>query len=263
MTDVDIQFDKWLNDLENLMVGVANMYSKRKSGGYTGNKNPFVVFIEKYKKLYAKTQKEIHMGYFRNILEKHKKAILGGKDKWLREGNVTIMFGEEVGVTTKGKLYLSSIYKMACELRDSVEEQMNAGNTEIFKGDEMKYPDYLLYYLYEIFVLLCADEDEHQLLSARIKYREGLGEEEVDIKPVANNGTNGDLLSNVMGMTSKFFEQVNNGNTDTMSNQFNGLIDVFGKLVKNPEVRSFVDNFSNDMQNIKSPADFQKCNHET
>lgn len=260
MTDLEKkdQFDRWFKDLEELLKGIVNVYTKRKARETSGRKSPFIGFIEIYRKMYDKTEKEVHMKYFQDIYEEHEELILMGKEKWLKDGKIVILFGKGVVKENKGKIYLSTIYNMAVELKKEIQELLDDGKPEIFSDQELKYPDYILYYLYEIFMLVAPSSSIETLKQKAEKYRQNIGEDELGSTPPVPPTNTNDMMGNLMNFASNMFTQINNpsqGPQPNIQNQLNGVIEMVSKLTTNNDVKNLIDNLSNTMRNVKSPDD--------
>ena len=214
------------------------------------------------------------MEYFRKIYEDNKLSIKKSfaKDGWLKNNNIIISFGSEYGVKSKAKLYLSSVYKMACKLQENVENSMNNGETEN-TGDGLKYPELFMYHLYRIFSTIVSLEDleninkQIELLKSEI---EEFGFDERSTKNTKNNKNNeNNPLGGLFDMANQFLGPNSSGLQDTMNSFLSGgkdgkgfdmssLTNSVGQLFSDPKAKGFVNDMVNNVKNSNTAGDLLK-----
>ena len=230
-------FDKQVMNLFDLSKKILEAQSRRSIS--SGRKNPMQIRLEKYEKTYSKTDPDEHVGYFEKVYTDNKRFILLGpqRNSWLIDGNIVITFGQECGLKTEIKLYLSAIYSAALKLRDDVEEE-NKGLPNLSLSPESHYhQDYMLI-LYRMFRELATADSECQKLDAHLEEMGG------------SSGGSNDPLAGLFDMASGMAEKVSGQKIpkDKMPGR-NDLGKMLSSVMENPQTKSMLGNMMQEFQN--------------
>ena len=254
---VDLEkFDKSLLGLFTLLKTVIKTHEKYKLN-LSSSQNPILTRLERYIKIYDRTEPQEHLWYFQRLYSQNKPSILRGpeRDTWLSNGNITLHYGEETGRPIKdAKIHLSLIYNTAVKLRDDVEASLH-GLPDVDQTQELVYPTMFLLHLYRIFYEFSDLEDEKDKLSGYIRDLEG--EAGIKSKASKNSGTSdGDGLDGILGMATGFMEQMGlklpEGQKLPSGKELNKAI---GNVFQNPEAKSFIGDMMKDMQECDNFGD--------
>lgn len=127
--------------------------------------------LQRYQTIYNMTDVQTHIPYFQKLFRNYREDILNvlRDDKWLQDENVVIQFGDELEDSelkkrsAKRKIEISSIYKNALQLRESVEESIK-GLPDVAQEScqELIYPEIFLLHLFRIFSAIYPQNKELQ-----------------------------------------------------------------------------------------------------
>lgn len=230
-------FDK---HVMNLFKICKKILTSQDSRSLSNRKNPLLVRLEKYEKTYTKTDPEEHVGYFERVYTDNKRFILLGpqRDSWLTDGGIVITFGEECGVKTEIKFYMSSIYNAALKLRDELTEE-SKGLPNLTVTSEQYYPDDFMLEMYHIFRELATAESEIGKLDVHLEELGG-----------ATSSKSNDPLSSLFDMASGMAEQVSGQKIpkDKMPAK-NDIGKMLGSVMENPQTKSMLGNMMQEFQN--------------
>jgi len=212
--------------------------------GPNGKKNPFIVYMEKYRGFYNKTEKKQHLDYFRNVYKSNRQNILQGyaNDGWLRGGNIVIMYGSEVGLQTKGKIHLSVFYNMACKCQE--EDQENV------------YKERYMLYLYQIFELVASEKDT---IRGQIREVQGvIGDR--DEKDTTTLPSTQDPLGGLLNMFGGLLSTLTNngqGGGEAINNMFQNqnLTNTISQIFQDPNTKSFLGDIVKEISSAKGPKE--------
>lgn len=241
-------------------------------------KSPLLKALLNYESIFKnpKAKKESHFNLFKSVYNKSKQQILKDGDEWVKKGFI-VHFGSDVGINTNAKLYISSAYGMACEIRDKICEDLttypNEKQTEL-----MNLPNNILSYLYSIFILVADRSDtdaleqildkingemENNNSKSKDTPRENNANKYVVTNKVSNEpgtaGTadsgsannNDDFLKNMMNMLPPAFKEMTGGK-DMPNLDLNNLKNTFNNIFSNPKTQQFVGGLIKDMQSADS-----------
>lgn len=242
-------FDKSVTDLFKLCKNILKAGEKRKFTP-SERKNPFLNRLEKYEKIYLKTQPNEHTLYFEKIYEKNKKNILLGpqRDNWLVEGDIIISYGEECGVKVDAKLHLSSIYRTSVKMRDEIKEEMD-GLPDVGDSVEITYPTVYLLFLYRIFWELVTSETDKKKLAVHINTLEG----ETGLN---RNVSNNDGLNDIFEAATNMAEQVSGKKIarDKLPGK-NDFSKMLGQIVNDPKTKHVLGTVMEKFKNTENIGD--------
>lgn len=160
---------------------------------YNGKPRKEVGYLERYISIYSRMKApEEFFRDFKNLYSLYRYNILNtlDDDKWLREGDVVIRFGEGIPALDEKckdiKIMLSHIYKCATELRDIAKETfVGLSDDLIADNKDLILPSILLLHLLRIFYAIL--EEEQKVLTPLIsKLEDDLQVKNKIIKPVTN-----------------------------------------------------------------------------
>jgi len=239
-------FDKNVIDLFDLCKEILKTKEKRK---LFDRKNPFVTRLERYIKIYNKTEPNEHIGYFEKIYKNNKRFILLGpqRDSWLSESEIIITYGEEANIKTEIKVHLSAIYGTALELRKEIREELE-GLPDSSDTTETTFPSKFSLFLYRIFREISESEVETKKLTTHIENLES----EFGIR----NSNGNDPLSGLFDMTSNMMEQMtgNKISKDKMPGK-NDIGQMFNTMLNDPKTKSMIGNVMQGLQNSENIGD--------
>lgn len=225
-------FDKHVLSLFRVSKQILEAQDSR---SLNNRKNPMLVRLEKYEKIYKKTDPDEHVGYFEKIYNDNKRFILLGpqRDGWLAEGNIVISYGQECNLKTEMKFYLSAIYNASIKLREE-----NKGLPDMSPSQETYYPDDFMLEIYTIFREIAVAESEISKLNQHL---EDLGE-------VGNNGS--DPLSGLFDMASGMAEKVSGQKIpkDKMPRK-NDLGKMLSSVMDNPQTKNMLGSMMEEFKN--------------
>jgi len=184
---------------------------------------------------------------FKHLYKKKKTAILKSleDDKWLKNGDIEIQFGESQGLAKKCKnmkLMLSNIYNCAVDLQAKSYELLGDLTPDIIAGSDNKdliRPSILLLHLLRLFYAVGEENDKLQLSSIIESLESDLSVKNRVIKPLiaASQTTEGlppsvgSGLSAVFNMVTDVFKKVGVDVPEEVKaptdEQFNDMIGTF------------------------------------
>ena len=236
-------FDKNVIELFDLCEDILKLHDKRK---LFNKKNPFATRLERYVKIYKKTEPDEHVGYFEKIYKNNKRFILLGpqRDSWLSDNGIIITYGEEANIKTEIKVHLSAIYGTSCKMRDEIREELE-GLPNSSDTTETSFPSKFLLIIYRIFKEITDSEVEINKLSTHISNMEsefGIRSSKAD-----------DPLSGIFDMTSNMMEQLTGNKipTDQMPGK-NDIGKMFNSMVNDPKTKSMIGNVMNQLKNTEN-----------
>lgn len=231
-------FDQAVMALFDLCRDIMKAHSERNLN-LSNKKNPITIRLNSYIKVYNGMDPEDHVVYFENVFNTNRRMIMLGpqRDGWLRNGEVTIIFGEDCGKSFKNiKFHLSAIYSNACKVRDEVEDEID-GLPGITKP-ETSYPKHFLLNMYKIFHGIVESDTDKEKLQKHIDALTG----DVGSKPTSS----ADPLSGILDMAEQFTGQKfprdklpGGGDISKMMKQ----------VVENPQTKSMIGNMMEGMKN--------------
>ncbi len=210
-------------------------------------KNPISTSLDKYTRVFEKTEVTDHIWSFNNIYDKNKTMILRGpgRDSWLRDRNVTIQYGEDTGLKNNIKIHLSSIYNTACKVRDDIEESLH-GLPNVEQSQELSYPTEFLLSLYKIFNEIVTKKSDRQKLANYI------GTLERDLGKETTNSS-GDGMDGMMNMATGLMEQMGikmpPGQKLPSGKEISNM---FGQMMNNPQTKSMLGSMMEEMKGSKN-----------
>lgn len=260
MESFEVDNEKFGENLGNFLNTCKDIIlsSEKRKLKLTSRKNPILSRLEKYIKVFDRTQPEEHIYYFKQILSRKKTFILKGceRDNWLRSDNIVVHFGEETGRPVKdAKIHMSIIYNTALKLRDDIEEQLD-GLPNVTESEEIYYPDYFALYLFKIFCELASGKDKDKISKHVEKLESEIGSGENVSQSNSNNGGSGDGINGIMDMATGLMKQmgVNLPNGQSMPSG-KELTNAINGVMKNPEAKSLIGNVMKDFQECDNFGD--------
>lgn len=148
------QFDQQIRNIFDISIKILEEKSRRTNGT-----NPILRCLRRYISVYSITPREMHVQYFRELFENNANNLLNffEDEYWLAKQDISIRCGQESNDTKiserseKRKFQISEIYKISCEMRDSVIQSTKGLPEEHqLKSPELKFPDLFLLYLYRV-----------------------------------------------------------------------------------------------------------------
>ena len=252
--DLD-NFDKSLIGLFTLLKTIIKTHEKDKLN-LSGVTNPILSQLERYIKIYDRTDPSEHLWYFQRLFNQNRSAILRGpeRDNWLRNGKIIIHYGEEINKPIKNaRINLSIIYNTAITLKDQAEESLH-GLPNIEQSQEMFYPVVFLLHMYRVFYDICDNDNDKEKISGYIKDLE----EDAGIKKSKrskNDGDEGDGLEGLLGMATGFMEKMGLKLPEGQIPSGKDLNSAINGVFQNPEAKSFMGDMMKDMQNCDNFGD--------
>lgn len=260
--DVDVSsvFDKEINALFTHLRTIikAKDATKLKISGTTAN--PILKWLNKYAKAYEYSEPELHKEYFLAIFKKYRVPIMKGykNDKWLRQNNVIIQFGEGLEQVNKEiRIMLSTIYTTACQLKKEAEDSLDGLPDAAGENcQELIYPDIILLHLYRLFreSLPPESEDLPKIRSLVSEIETDLGIDPTDTAlppPAAPAGAAGGL-SQLIGMVTTMLPNL--GITPPDGSKLpteNEISNVLGRVINNPQTQNMISNVLTGLSECK------------
>lgn len=243
-------FDKNVMDFLDLCKTIMKVYQER---SVIKKENPIVKRLDSYIRVYNKSDPVDHLVYFEKLLNGNKRMIMLGpqRDAWIKDGNIVITFGDEIGLKNI-KIHMSTIYQKACEIRDEVEEELEGlKGLSIADKKETLYPKKFLISLYKIFESIVISENEKKKLATHISDLE----KEIGIKTKAAESSN-DAISGLFDMASNMAEQMTGKKLDTKSLAGKGdLNKMLGDVLNNPQTKNMIGSMMQNFQNTEGLSD--------
>ena len=240
------EFDRNLSDLFASCKKIVKTNEKHNLK-LSSNRNPILSGLERYVKVYDRTDPEEHVFPFNQIYENNTRSILRGphRDGWISTGSIIIKFSE------KTKIHLSVIYNISCKLRDDIREN-SRGLPNSNQAKELIYPDEILLNLYRIFYELTESEEDQTKLSEHIKELEDItGSKKSKSKSSDDDGFGG-LIETATGMMEQFGIKLPDGqklpSSQEVSEQLKGAM-------SNPQISSMFGNMMKEMQGCNNIGD--------
>lgn len=243
------KFDENLSKFLILMRTIIQTHEKRNLK-LSSNKNPVLARLEKYVKTYDRTSPEEHVWYFNKIYDANRSAILRGpeRDAWLKSGNITVQFGEEVGRITDIKIHLTIIYGTACKLTSDIEASLK-GLPDVDQCEELAYPNLFLLYLYRIFYEIVDIKTEKEQLLQHVTELE-------KVTGTKSKSKNNDPLSGILGTVTDLMGQMGvklpQGQKIPSQDELGKML---GTVMNNPQTKSLLGNVMQEMKDCKSLGD--------
>lgn len=259
------EFDNNLTGLFSLSKTILKVNERRKLN-LTSKKNPVLVRLEKYIRIYDRTEPEEHVWYFRKIYTNNHAAILRGpdRDSWITNNNITFTFGEETNRPINGSsVHLSVIYNIATRLREETLES-SKGLPDMDKSPELNYADLVLLYLYGLFYEICDEEGERVKLA---NYISSLEEKTGTTLTThrnssrlrderSGNSESGDGMEGLFNVATGLMDQMGiklpKGQKMPDSKEFSSML---GNMMKNPKTKSMLGNMMKEMQECNNIGD--------
>lgn len=147
-------FVPFLNHCKNIVTNYISLFNKPKT-------DPVLTGLSKYMSTYGNTEPSkrhlYHITLLIKIFNQHKGDILSGPsdDDWLKNQDVVIAFGSNMGREFSSKVRLSEIYHMSHKVVEATLENLKGlPDEEYTKHQELIYPKILIYRIYELFINL-------------------------------------------------------------------------------------------------------------
>lgn len=228
-------FDAIFGKFERLMKVIGRKGSE---------KSPLVSYLIKYRQIYNKTDKKQHIEYFSKIYKSNRNNILQGyaNDGWLTGGSIVIMYGSEVGVQTKGKIHLSTFYKMACKLQEQ---------------EDTQYSEFYMLYLYQIFKLVAPTKDHEKIDTQLAEIQDMVS----DVNEATILGTAPQPQDPFGGILSALTNLINpQGQPGQESNigqviQNTGIPNMISQISQDPHAKTLITDIVSDVQKATTPTD--------
>ena len=246
-----VEFDRSLSDLYTLMKAIIKAHEKHRLN-LSSKRNPFLYKLEKYIRIYDRTEPDEHLWYFTRLYTVNRTAILRGPDRdgWLKNGNIVIHFGEEAGRPIKdAKIHMSVIYNTSCKIKDDTIELLK-GLPNSDQSKELVYPKKYLLYLYRIFNEVCDSEEDQSKIS---DYIYDLEKETGTKRSGKKSGSSGDtLMDTATELMGQFGFKLPEGQSlpsgDELSKQLKGVMN-------NPQISSTFGNILKEVQGCNNVGD--------
>jgi len=246
------EFDEALTDLLVTLEKVIEVWEEHNLNLTHDNSNSVKARLESYINTYDKTAPEDHVWSFQNIFNKHKSSILKGptKDNWIVKGNVTVQFGEDVGIKNNIKIHLSSIYNTACKLRNDIEESLE-GLPDVEQTVELLLPIKIQYYLYKIFSEIITKKTDRKKL---INFVNDLSLDAGIKRNRGNDDSNplDGLMQTMSGMAKQMGIPVPEGQKLPSGNELSKMM---GQMVNNPQTKNLIGNVMKEMKDCDNIGD--------
>ena len=242
------EFDRSLGDLFMSCKKIVKTNEKHNLN-LSSRKNPILGGLERYIKVYDRTDPEEHVLPFSNIYNNNTRQILRGphRDGWIRDGSIIIKWSE------KTKIHLSIIYNTSSKLRENIKENLK-GLPNADQSKELIYPDEILLHLYRIFYELSDSEEDQSKLTEHIRELEDITgiKKSKHNKKSKNDDALGGLIETATGMMEQFGIKLPEGqklpSSDDVSKQLKGAM-------SNPQVSSMFGNMMKEMQGCNNIGD--------
>lgn len=249
LTDIE-KFDESLSSLLSLLKKIIKCNESRNLK-LSSQRNPILSRLENYIKTYDKTEPEDHLWYIRKIYENNKPAILRGpgRDNWIKNGNLIIQFGEDVGQNTNIKIHLSSIYGTACKLHDDTESSLK-GLPNADQSEELTYPSLILLHLYKLFHEIADKKEEKEKI---VQYVSDLSSASgIKSSNKKSNDPLGGLLGTVTDLMGQMGVKLPEGQKMPSQEEMGKML---GNMMNNPQTKSMLGNVMQEMKECKSIGD--------
>lgn len=205
-----VKFDKAVRNLLKIFEDILTADSVVKT-------NPLFKRFRNYRKAYEDSDPEQHIKDFSDMFHENRIQFLEGphkegSDEWLRTENVMVQFGD--GKESHNiRLMISVFYDKACNMRDTLDEQLRRLPIEIYNKEAAKtrsliYPEIIILHLYEIIISILA-EDDNDKKEMMTHYRD---------------------LGKSIGYT--FDGEDKSGRVDSTNLEMSGMADMFNKMIK-------------------------------
>lgn len=247
------QFDIGIKGLFRVVKTIVNINNQRLLK-LDNKKNPVLVCLEQYQKVYDKTTPKEHKIYFSDIYEKYKSVILKGpnRDDWLTSNRLSIKYGSHVGMNTKARIYLSAVYITACKIRNEVEESMK-GLPNIEESKEIQIPSAFLLHMYRIFKSIAPSSDHDKLNKHIESLKCDLGI--IDNQTTTDNSDVSDTLEPLVNMASKFMGKMGVEIPEGKMPPTKQLTDAVGQIFNNPKTSEMLTNIFGEFQKSNNIGD--------
>jgi hypothetical protein len=271
--------EKTFSSLLELCGNIDDVKQQRNLPGIGNRKvSPITVSLNKYRKVFEKTDALEHAPFVESIYRKFKKEILKGENepKWLRNNSVVIQYGENLTNSNDYdkiktiRVHLSIYFNDALRIRDEVEKELEGLPDDARSSrNELLFPDYFMLHWYRLCRNVVNDKDERRKLSEIVKSLEsvlGVSHDEVpdqSAKPVDPFGSiMSNLAKNFGGM--KFAQDAFAGMTSGMggSNGVNGdqtpsvntedIGKIVNNILQNPNISKTINSMVSDLNSCSS-----------
>lgn len=240
-------FDKNVMELFDLCKDVLKSNEKRKLKGLDRG-TPFLNRLDKYIKIYSKTEPSEHVGYFEKIFNDNKRMIMLGpqRDAWISDKDIIISYGEDYGLKTEMKFHISAIYFTSCRMRDEIKEE-NEGLPDTTDSVELGYPSRFLLFLYRIFREITPSDNEKTKLTVHVETLES----SAGVRSSSSNPN--DMLSGVFDM----FEKASGTKIprDKLPGKGTDITKMFGELLNDEKTKSMIGGVMSSLKDSKNAGD--------
>jgi hypothetical protein len=218
--------------------------------------------LKKYKQCFATSDGKIremhHLGLFNKILMENNDILLQSinNDSWIKNKNLKLTFGETLGKSSTLVVYLSQLYRYSLAIKDRRENEAKE-YPELFKEDEnVRYPNYLLYYIFRAFALTDYATDpknidklkEIQKIVSNLGVKMGLQTNKINIM---ENIT--PWLSVGADLINKQQQGQPGGGTQVNAGQLNNIIN---KVLGGGQINNMISKLEQSARNRQGPPDF-------
>ncbi len=246
------QFDKSLTDFLQLCKTVIHCNEKRKLKLHS-RENPILSHLEKYIRIYDRTDPEEHIWYFDKIYRENRSAILRGprRDNWIASGKINVHFGEEIRKPIKDAIvHLTIIYNTSCKLRDDVEESIQ-GLPDVDQSKELIFPTLFMLFLYKIFSEICDSEDTEKLSDFMVDLGKQAG-----VKSNTKKSGKDDPLGGILNVATDLMQQMGielpEGQNLPSTEEFSSAI---SGIMNNPQTKNMLGNIMSEMKECNNIGD--------
>lgn len=185
-----------------------------------------LVCMNRYLGIYNNMDPQEHYCYFENIYNRNRNAVLNSlkDDKWLRNGKITIQFGDGIKSTKEieekrkqVRIMLSDIFNIACDLQTKAEKALDGIDEKFAQdagGKDLIRPNILLLHLLRIFYYLNDGSDKTLLGDLVTQLENDLGVTKKTVgdeptKPVeASSGAAAGGLSGLFTMATSMMQKM-------------------------------------------------------
>lgn len=143
--------------------------------------------LERYSSVYENTKPEDHYRYFESLYNSKRRDILRTleDDKWIRNGNIRIQFGDGIKATPEIeekrkniRIMLSSIFRIACDIKERTTKSLDGVDESLAQGvggKDLIRPNIILLHLMRIFYHINETEDKKIIGDVVTKLENELG----------------------------------------------------------------------------------------
>jgi hypothetical protein len=239
--------------------------------------------LQQYLDLYEKLSKDNIVIYFQSdftsLYQSEKSSLLSvlTDDLWLRRGDISIQYAgnkPELRDKTKHiKLYLSFIYKSACELQESAQKTVGQMSTITAGQSDLIYTSIFLLHLLRTMYAVVDDADKASLATPIEKLETDLQVKNRIIKKNATGANNVDIDSAFKSVYTMMAKVMKPDQADVNPPSWEQFGNILGNVISQPGVQemfqkgsqllqgdpnAMLDNVKNIMSNYITPEAIQE-----